>query len=249
MQAARRSGPRRLHVLYMSLRSKPLLQCRSCEPPSALMLVARRSGLAAYVITSMSLRSNTLQTALQCRPNKNVPNASTGKSACATFLLMPLGKLTIISQAERVCAQKVPRPYSGAEEKRALIDGARDDDASRFVEIVSPEGFNLVAVSRLHGCRCLRYSFHVGARTGGISAKMTSYRPENEQGAYPDQRSASKKVDEPHNQAIVSNYRFLYRHRFCAVTGYSTRYRWRVAGQSPEIDAPRKRQQHLTGSA
>jgi hypothetical protein len=52
-------------VVLMSLRSKPLLQCRSCEPCSALMQAARRSGLAAFVSSlNMSLRSKPL---LQCR--------------------------------------------------------------------------------------------------------------------------------------------------------------------------------------
>jgi len=49
--------------------------------------------------------------------------------------------------------------------------------------------------------------------------------------AYPDQRSASKKVDEPHNQAIVFYYRFLYQHGFCTVTGLCANHRRRIARQ------------------
>jgi hypothetical protein len=37
--------------------------------------------------------------------------------------LLPLGKLTIISQAERIWTQKLPLPYSGVEESAPSLTG------------------------------------------------------------------------------------------------------------------------------
>src|SRR5579864_308828 len=103
MQAARRCGPRRLHILeIMSLRSKPLLQYRCLEMFSALMQAARRCGpRRLYILEIMSLRSKPL---LQYRSRLSMvrPAGLEQARVPVPHFFDALGKLTIISQAEQL---------------------------------------------------------------------------------------------------------------------------------------------------
>src|SRR5579871_1079317 len=98
------ASPPSCPFIYMSLRSNPLLQCRSYEPCSALMQAARRSWLptpprenracwgprTSPPFVSFIFRFYvSLRQTLAPRSGKPFMDTSTGKSACATFLKEP----------------------------------------------------------------------------------------------------------------------------------------------------------------
>jgi len=151
MQAARRaSRPRRLRVLYVSLRSRPLPASQPSRRPAAQARVP-------------------------------VPHPQTN---LCHISLMPLGKPTIISQAERICAQKVPLPYSGAEESAPSLTGlgmtmrvwvridslARNFNSRRRFNAAPPPMSERFAPARRQNARNRRKNRVVpaGDKTGGI---------------------------------------------------------------------------------
>jgi len=164
---------------FLSLRSKPLLDshyqnaafclgtCGSARKPASPPL----SILCRFAPDRFQLVS--------------LPADRRHRQECLCHIsLMPLGKPTIISQAERICAQKVPLPYSGAEESAPSLTGlgmtmrvwvridslARNFNSRRRFNAAPPPMSERFAPARRQNARNRRKNRVVpaGDKTGGI---------------------------------------------------------------------------------